>query len=76
MGLILLIYTTPERLLNALALCGYFGEAASKKAPAGGCVVQQEQSENHYGPGRVREHRENSKVADQLAHAKQERTTK
>src|SRR5271165_6516700 len=30
MGLILLIYTTPERLLNALALRGYFREAASK----------------------------------------------
>jgi len=31
MGLILLIYTTPARLLNALALCGYFREATSKK---------------------------------------------
>ena len=34
MGLILLIYTTPARLLNALALRGYFREAAVKKAPA------------------------------------------
>jgi hypothetical protein len=31
MGLILLIYTTPARLLNALALRGCFREAASKK---------------------------------------------
>jgi hypothetical protein len=34
MGLILLIYTAPARLLNALALRGYFREAAVKKAPA------------------------------------------
>jgi hypothetical protein len=34
MGLILLIYTTPARLLNALALRGYFREATSKKGSA------------------------------------------
>jgi hypothetical protein len=32
MRLILLIYTTPARLLNALALRGYFSEATFKKA--------------------------------------------
>jgi len=34
MRLILLIYTTPARLLNALALRGYFREATSKKGSA------------------------------------------
>jgi len=47
MGLILLIYTTPARLLNALALRGYFREATGKK----GSAEAEKTSNNHMAAG-------------------------